>query len=228
MLNALFSSKNEIINIDCIDGFSKLDNNSVNHIFTSPPYNRKRNDKYKEYTDIKEDYNEWLQFVINESLRVSKGYVFFNIMKNYYNKKDVFDLIGQFSDKIQDIIIWEKTNPLPASGKSITNSYEFFLILGDKPLKSNFTYTKNIISTSVNSQMTKDHKAIMKQDVADWFIEMFTSENDLILDPFMGLGTTAISCLKFNRNYLGFEISEIYHKSSIQNIKEKTMQRCIF
>jgi len=209
---------NKIYNIDCFEGFKQMKDKSVTHTFTSPPYNRKRNDKYEHYDDNIEDYFLWLCNVIDECLRVSKEYVFFNIMKNYYNKQDVFKLIGKYSEKIVEIIIWEKTNPLPANGNNITNAYEFFIVFGDSPLKSNTTYTKNIISTAVNSSMTTDHKAIMKQDVAEWFIKNFTKENDLILDCFMGAGTTAISC-KFNkRNFIGFELNNKYVELSNKRI----------
>ncbi len=211
---------NKIYHLNCFDGFKNLEDKSIDHVFTSPPYNRKRNDKYEHHNDVIDDYFGFLCQTIDECLRVSKGFVFFNIMKNYYNKQDVFKLIGQYSDKIVEIVIWEKTNPLPSSGKSITNAYEFFIIFGDKAIKSNTTYTKNIISTSVNSKMTKDHKAIMKQDVSDWFIEKFTQENEIILDCFMGAGTTAISCIKYNRKYIGFELEEEYVKLSNQRIEE--------
>jgi DNA modification methylase len=210
--------QNKIYHIDCFDGFKLLENKSVNHVFTSPPYNRKRNDKYEHHNDCIDDYFGWLCNVIDECIRVSKGYVFFNIMKNYYNKQDVFKLIGKYSENIVEIIVWEKTNPLPANGNNITNAYEFFLIFGSDALKSNTTYTKNIISTAVNSDMTTEHKAIMKQDVAEWFIKNFTKENDLILDCFMGAGTTAITC-KFNkRNYIGFELNEKYVELSNKRI----------
>ena len=211
---------NKIYNIDCFEGFKQMKDKSVTHTFTSPPYNRKRNDKYEHYDDNIEDYFLWLCNVIDECLRVSKEYVFFNIMKNYYNKQDVFKLIGKYSEKIVEIIIWEKTNPLPANGNNITNAYEFFIVFGDIPLKSNTTYTKNIISTAVNSLMTKDHKAIMKQDVAEWFIKNFTKENDLILDCFMGAGTTAITCKINKRNYLGFELNNKYVELSNKRIYE--------
>jgi DNA modification methylase len=212
--------KNKIYHIDCFEGFNTLKENSVNHVFTSPPYNRKRNDKYEYHNDCIDDYFSWLCDVIDECLRVSKGYVFFNIMKNYYNKQDVFKLIGKYSEKIVEIIILEKTNPLPANGNNITNAYEFFIIFGNEPLKSNTTYTKNIISTAVNSDMTTEHKAIMKQDVAEWFIKNFTKENDLILDCFMGAGTTAISCKFNNRNFIGFELNEKYVELSNKRIQE--------
>lgn len=211
---------NKIYHTDCIDGFKKMDSNSVDHVFTSPPYNRKRNDKYEHHNDFVEDYFGWLCSVIDECIRVSKGFVFFNIMKNYYNKKDVFKLIGKYSDHIQEIIIWEKTNPLPANGKNITNAYEFFIVFGDSPLKSNTTYTKNIISTAVNSDMTSTHKAIMKQEVSDWFIKKFTNEGDVILDCFMGAGTTAISCKLYGRNYIGFELQKEYVELSEKRIYE--------
>jgi len=212
--------ENKIYHIDCFEGFKQMKDKSVTHTFTSPPYNRKRNDKYQHHNDIIDDYFGWLCNVIDECLRVSKGFVFFNIMKNYYNKQDVFKLIGKYSEQIVEIIIWEKTNPLPASGKSITNAYEFFIIFGNNALKSHTTYTKNIISTAVNSQMTKSHKAIMKQDVADWFIDKFTDANDLILDPFMGAGTTALSCKKLGRKYIGFELEKEYVELSEKRIYE--------
>ena len=51
----------------------------------------------------------------------------------------------------------------------------------------------------------------MKKEVCDWFITNFTKEGDVILDPFAGLGTTAISCIENNRHYICFEISEQYY-----------------
>ena len=155
----------------------------------------------------------------DELLRVTKKHVFVNVQKNYYNKEDVFNYIGKYSKQIKEIIIWEKTNPMPASGKNITNSYEFFIVLGDKPLKGNNTYTKNIIHTSVNSNMPKEHKAVMKQEVSDWFVENFTEENDIVLDCFMGLGTTGKSCLKNNRSFIGIEINENYFNIAKRDIE---------
>jgi site-specific DNA-methyltransferase (adenine-specific) len=209
---------NKIYNEDCLETFKKLKDNSVNHIFTSPPYNRKRNDKYEFYNDQIEDYYTFITRVIDESIRVSTGYVFFNIMKNYYNKNEVYRLIGEYRESISEIFIWEKTNPLPAPGKSITNAYEFFLVFGDK-LKSNNTYTKNILSTSV-AKMRKNHKAMMHPKAAKYFIENFTNKGDLIYDPFSGLGTTAIVCKKLNRFYLGSEIIKQYYDESLHLLND--------
>ena len=148
-------------------------------------------------------------------------YLFLNIQTNFYNKKDVYRIIGDYCDEIQQIFVWEKSNPMPAQGFNITNAYEFFIVLGDKSLKSNYTYTKNVITTSVNSATTtKIHRAVMKQEVADWFIYNFTIQRDIIFDPFMGLGTTGISCLRYNRDFIGIEKNKEYYDIASKRISE--------
>ena len=206
----------KLINGNCFDYLQGIE---CDVVFTSPPYNRKRNDKYKNYDDTLVDYYQFITEFIN-NVHYSK-YLFLNIQTNFYNKKDVYRIIGDYYDEIQQIFIWEKSNPMPAQGLNITNAYEFFIVLGDKSLKSNHTYTKNVITTSVNSSTTtKIHKAVMKQEVADWFIENFTKEDDIIFDPFMGLGTTGISCLRYNRNFIGIEKNKEYYDLASKRISE--------
>ncbi len=202
--------KHMLILGDCMKEMLNIDDKSIDISFTSPPYNRKRNDKYSYYDDTIKDYYDFLVRFTDELLRVTSKYVIINVQKNYYNKQDVFKYIGHYCDKIKEIIIWEKSNPMPANGFNITNAYEFFIVLGDYSLKSNFTYTKNHITSSVNSAMIKTHKAVMKQEIADWFIKTFTKESDIVLDCFMGIGTTGISCAKYGRRFIGIEINEEY------------------
>jgi DNA modification methylase len=199
-----------------------MQDNEVDYVFTSPPYNRKRNDKYTFYNDQLTDYYGFLFDLIKESKRVAKKYVFLNIQTNYYNASDIYALIGAYKNEIRQVIVWQKSNPMPASGCNITNSYELFIVFGDEPLKSNHTYTKNIITTPVNSKMPKEHKAVMHPDVADWFIRMFTQEGETILDPCMGTGTTALACLQNKRNFVGFEISREYCALANERIKHIT------
>lgn len=211
----------KLYNGDCLQLLQEIPDKSIDICFTSPPYNRKRNDKYANYDDTKEDYYEFLLKVI-ESLRPKvKKHIFLNIQTNYYNKQDVYRLIGTYADYIQQIFIWEKSNPLPASGNSITNAFEYFIVIGEKPLKSNRTYVKNHLTTSVNSDTTtKIHKAVMKQEVSDWFIERFTHEGNTVLDPFMGLGTTGISCANNNCNFIGIELDKEYFNIAKERLGE--------
>ena len=211
--------KNKIIHGNCLDILPTLENQSIDYSFTSPPYNRKRNDKYSEFKDINDNWYEMNVEVINQLLRITKNHVFYNIQANYYNRKDVYKLIGLFNDKIVDIHIWEKSNPMPASGNNITNAVEYFLIFGNGSLKSNTTYTKNILTTSVNSNMPKEHKAVMKYEVCEHFISKFTKENDMILDPFFGVGTTGKICNKLNRNFIGIELERLYFEMAKELIR---------
>ena len=194
----------------------------VDFCFISPPYNRERNDKYNNYSDTKTDYYGFLKDVIYKNLIIVR-YLFLNIQKNYYNKKDIFKIIGDYSDKIIDIICWTKTNPMPASGYNITNSWEFILVMSDKEksIKAQKTYTKNHIETSVYSEnpYKKIHRAVMKSDVVEWFIERFTKENDIIFDCFMGVGTTGVSCLENNRKFIGVELDNTYFNISKERLE---------
>lgn len=203
---------------DAFELINQFEDNSIDMTFTSPPYNRKRNDKYEFYDDTLDDYLSWLESITKQLRRVTKGHVFINLQKNYYNKHDVFKFIGNHASEIVEMFVWAKSNPMPASGKNITNSYEYVIVLGDKPLKSNYTYTKNHLITSVNSNMPKEHKAVMKQEVADFFIDSFSNAGDVILDPFMGVGTTGISCNRFGRQFVGFELEPIYFEMAKEKI----------
>ena len=205
---------------DCLKLMKQMSDKSVDVVFTSPPYNRKRNDKYAFYDDIIADYFSFLCAFTDECLRLAKKHVIVNVQKNYYNKTDVFKYIGKYAENIVEIIIWQKSNPMPANGHNITNAYEFFIVFGDESLKANDTYTKNIITTSVNSNMPKEHKAVMKKEVCDWFIKQFTQEHDIVLDPFLGVGTTAVCCFEQNRHYIGFELNQIYFDMACMNLDE--------
>lgn len=51
-------------------------------------------------------------------------------------------------------------------------------------------------------------------------LKMFTRDNDLILDPFIGSGSTAVACLQLNRRFIGFEIEEKYYKIALERVKK--------
>ncbi|MAS82758.1 MAG: hypothetical protein CMF45_08715 [Legionellales bacterium] len=203
---------------DCFDRFEKMEDNSIDHVFTSPPYNRKRNDKYAFYDDRIKDYWGFLKKVIDQSLRVSRKNVFINIAKNYYNKAEVYQIFAEYGEGIQELFIWSKSNPLPASGESITSAYEFVFALGEK-LSSNETYTKNHIHTGV-AVAEKEHRAVMVKEVADFFIRRFTKQGEVIYDPFMGTGTTAVSAKEHGRIYLGSEIQQEYCDMANEKLRQ--------
>lgn len=83
---------------------------------------------------------------------------------------------------------------------------------------------KNIFTYSVGGKST-GHPAVFPEKLAEDHILSWSNEGDLVLDPFMGSGTTAKMCILNNRNYIGCEISEEYYTKSkeyLLNFKERT------
>jgi DNA modification methylase len=68
----------------------------------------------------------------------------------------------------------------------------------------------------------KNHSAAFPVALPSWFIKLFTEEGDVVLDPFIGSGTTAIACLNLNRKYIGIEIREEYCKLAKERIKNES------
>ena len=70
-------------------------------------------------------------------------------------------------------------------------------------------YPTNVLHLSTECS-NKNHSAAFPNSLPEWFIKLFTKENDLILDPFIGSGTTATVADKMGRNYIGIDINNEY------------------
>lgn len=215
-----------IYNTDCLEGMKQIPDKSVDLGFTSPPYNRKRNDKYDFYDDCIDEYFVFLCEFTEHLLRVCKKNVFVNVQANMYNKNDVYKYIGKYSDKISNIIIWEKTNPMPCQNGQVVNAVEYFIAFGKLAPKER--YFKNIITTGVNPNTDKSHKALMHPQVARKFIHNFSNEGDIVIDPFMGLATTAIACIREKRHFIGFELNKEYYEKAKKRIESEQRQLTLF
>ncbi|WP_347273524.1 site-specific DNA-methyltransferase [Candidatus Kuenenia sp.] len=79
-------------------------------------------------------------------------------------------------------------------------------------------YPTNVLHLATECS-NKNHSATFPVALPCWFIKLFTEEGDVVLDPFIGSGTTAIACLQLNRKYIGIEIKEEYYKLAIERIK---------
>ena len=85
------------------------------------------------------------------------------------------------------------------------------------------TYERPLIKTKVTPKSEKingGHPTQKNIETMEWIIKRLTNEHDLVLDPFMGSGTTAIACLNTNRNYIGFELEEEYFQTASKRIQE--------
>lgn len=80
------------------------------------------------------------------------------------------------------------------------------------------TYPKSTVNVS-NQDGDIIHPTEKNVELIDWLLQISSNENDIVLDPFMGSGTTAVSCLKNNRRFLGFEIESKYIELSNKRIE---------
>lgn len=239
----------EIKNQDCLSGLKELKNQSIDLVITSPPYNmnlRIRNGKYCSRQIVKEfttkyvggfndnlpmdEYFEFHKNVITELLRVSK-IVFYNIQMLTGNKPALLKILGHFSEQIKDIIIWDKVTAQPAMGEKVFNSrFEFIIIFGDSPISRQFSKAnfkrgtlENLWQIKRGKKLSKLHGATFPQELIEKIIMNFSSKNDIILDPFAGIGTVGLVCNKLERKFLGFEIDKRYISEFTKLLKNKTI-----
>ena len=80
-------------------------------------------------------------------------------------------------------------------------------------------YPSNVLHMATECG-NRGHSASYPVSLPSWFIKLFTDVNDVVLDPFMGVATTAIACKNLNRHYVGMEINKKYHNIASQKLKE--------
>jgi len=235
--------KYKLILGDCLENMKAMPDKFVDVILTSPPYNdsgcsesdkaNKRHFKY-EIAENREDWLDWQTECINEMLRITKRHVLYNIQPILNNKSDVYKLIGRFADNIDNILIWYKPNAQPQHyPHRIANFYEMVIILKgqefDKLYINSNGYT-NVIVKNINSNhnYSDKHRALMSEDFCNELIQNFTMPDELVFDPFMGLATTGICCVRNQRDFMGCELHKPYFDIAQQRMREENSQVTIF
>jgi site-specific DNA-methyltransferase (adenine-specific) len=84
-------------------------------------------------------------------------------------------------------------------------------------------YPTNVLHLATECN-NKNHSAAFPKELPNWFIKLFTEENDVVLDPFSGSGTTCIVANELHRKFIGIELKDEYYKLSLENIKQATIQ----
>ena len=221
---------------DCLEVMRSIPDNSVDLVLTSPPYNmnlRIRNGKYCSRQIVKEISTKYARFddnlpmdeyfdfnkkVLNECLRVS-DLVFFNVQILTGNKPALFKLMGEFHDKIKEMIVWDKLNAQPAIGKTVMNSqFEILLVLqNSKPESRAFSSAQfdrgtlsNLWGIKRGKKVDKNHGAVFPLELAEKVIANFSKPGQVVLDPFMGVGTSGVAAKILGRKFIGIEIDPDY------------------
>ncbi len=206
--------------------------------------------KGKKYSDNlkEEEYRKMLEKVINETKRVLKddGQIWFNI-KNRYNDDNMtppFWIMDYFQDMyLKNIIIWN-FDWGGSTNKRFCSRYEYVFFFTKN--KKNYTFNLEDVKIpalnyrpdryksqlknptdvwkmsliSGNSTERTEHPAQYPEELIERIIKAGTNEGDLVLDPFMGSGTTAVVAKKLGRNYVGYETENDFIKIAERRLND--------
>jgi DNA modification methylase len=207
--------------------------------FTSPPYNLGDNVKlstrgrkksaYEDDGDNKTSDN-YLKFLsaFFDCIHPICDYSLVNIQMLAGNKIAVIEFLNKYRGYLADVAVWYKTNPAPAVAENVMNSafeFIFFFSCKENPPRSinsgNFRGSfSNAYKGTVNHEnIAPDiHSAAMPLTMATDFIRTFAG--DVVLEPFLGTGTTMIACENLGRKCRGAEIDPGYVAVILQRYKD--------
>lgn len=220
----------ELHNTDCLEIMLEMPDQSIDVIVTDPQYGlgewvgknknrggpvKQRNGTYlyakaQEWGVQKWDYKRPDPVYFDELRRISKNQVIFG--GNYFA-----DLLPPSSCWI----VWDKDNSgnfadCELAWTSFKTAARIFKYRWNGMLQG------NIGNKKLNEKRV--HPTQKPLPLMEWIIANYTKENDLILDPFMGSGTTGVACLNFSRRFIGIEKEEHFHKIAEQRIQSADQQ----
>ena len=234
-----------ILHADSRDIIKRIPDNSIDFILTDPPYNLGQhstgNIPLPGRTAMNNDVADWDMIDFNpeewadEFIRILKptGNLFiftsYNQLGRWYNCLDhKFDT--------SNFMIWHKTNPAPKIYKAgFLNSCEMIFTCWNKKHTWNFisqaemhNFIESTICMKPERLSSPKHPAQKPVSILKKMIQIASNENDIIFDPFMGVGSTGVAALDLNRRFIGVELNEDYFKAAKKRIDNSLMQTSLF
>lgn len=149
---------------------------------------------------------------IDELYRVLKDRTHCYLMCNDYNLMHFFDVVKQSAFHFTKCLIWDKCAKI--CGRYYMSQKEYVVLLrkgGDRPISE--CGTPDILSVPIPSNKRKDKDGLINPTekpvrLMEILIRNSSKEGDIVLDPFVGSGTTARACVNLGRKYIGIDIDE--------------------
>lgn len=239
----------ELYNEDCLKVIQKLEDNSIDLLITDPPYNlgefiRKRNYNLKGMREnsleniidwdslSKEEYLVNIERFFQEvssKLKVGANVIIF---LSSLRIESIVEIAERYNFYYKTTGVWHKTNPMPRNmNLHFVNSNEFWLYFVYKKRTGNtFNNENRMIMDYIESSTPKSsekqygkHPTQKPIQIIDYLIKILSREGDLVLDPFLGSGTTGESAVRLKRNFIGIELDRNYFeiaKKRIESAKE--------
>lgn len=229
-----------LIQGDCLDKLKDIPDHSIDLIVTDPPYLisatngggtinnvKKLNKSLKDLTTVDITHGYDIELFGTEFIRVMKE---INIYL-WCNKVQIPDYIDFYVKKHKckfDILCWHKTNALPTYSNKYLTDTEYLLYFRKgkgKCFPNNYEDAKTYYIAPINHKDKKDygHPTIKPLDITEKIIRNSSQSGQIVLDCFMGSGTTAVACYNLNRKFIGIELDEGYFNIAKDRV-EKTIQ----
>lgn len=216
---------NKLINGDAVEELKKIDDESIDLVVIDPPYNinyqtRHRKDKNHKFCEvIANDDNLIIGKVLKELYRVLKNnsacYIFWSI-KTY---EELIRVIKETEFNHKNTIVWVKNNHTAGDLKaSFGQKYELIILLNKGRAEFNgkrLTDVWEFDRVSGNKQKHQNQKPVK---LLERILEKHSKKGDLILDCFMGSGSTGVACRNLNRSFIGIELDEEYFEIAEERI----------
>lgn len=239
-------------NVDVLEGLKQLDDETVDIIITSPPYNKaglnglnkdanwNKTIDYGGDKDIdnkpEEEYQEWQLDILKECYRVLKkdGLMFYNHKNRIVRGKGYiitpYKWILQSPFLIRQEIIWNRKNSPNQDPSRYVPTFESIYVLSkqkDTLFKRNKDVEYKTDVWSINPDRKNTHPAPFPIEIPRNILKSLNTEKIedreiTVLDPFNGSGTTAITAIEQGYNYIGFDIIDEYLEETERRINEKT------
>jgi DNA modification methylase len=199
---------NKIIQGDCLEVMKGMPDKSVDLIIADPPYNLGI-DYGTTTDDNKKDYDKWFLNLVKECKRISNKIL---ITPGIHN-------VGLAKVAKPDWVgCWWKPAAMGHCFVGVCN-WEPIFIWGKPNKQINDVFRAPIIP----DKMSEGHPCPKPIHLFRDFISKFTNEKDIVLDPFIGSGTTAVAAKYTNRNFIGIEISPEYCKIAKQRLAQEVL-----
>ena len=226
-----------IINEDCLEGMRRIESGSVSLVIADPPYELQQHSGAGAFGRKSRDYHQGIDHlqsgvsneVLEECLRVCKHpnmYIFCS--------KDQLPQLLNFAlshGLKYDLLTWHKTNPVPTCNNKYLSDTEYIVFMRNGANLYGTYETKRkyfITPTNTDDKKAWGHPTPKPVPIIQTLIENSSQTGDIILDPYMGSGTTAIAAIRSNRHYIGFELSKDYYDKACKRIKAEQAQLTLF
>jgi modification methylase len=222
-----------VFNEDCLQTMSKMPDHCVDLVVTSPPYNLWRNRRtqaaksdYWQRTNIRydvhddkmsdDDYEDWQVAVLDELGRVIKptGTIAYNHKDRITEFVCVSPLrwIMRSQLIVRQRITWDRGGMQAFNNVRFYRNEEDIYLLGSqaKGFKWNRDAAKLMSIWRISPARKNGHPAAFPEEIPRRLIAAFTVEGDVVYDPFLGSGTTAVVAKQMGRRWVGSELSAAY------------------